>query len=62
GASPMLFDVVDDPSEKTDLASQHPEIVQELSSALEEYSRDLPKKDRRRSGGGSKKRPRAPTS
>ena len=62
GVSPMLFDVVADPSEKTDVAGQHPEIVQELSAALQEYSKDLPKKERRGPGGGGKKRPPAPPS
>jgi len=61
GTSPMLFDVVADPSEQTNLAEQHPEIVQELSAALQEYSKDLPIKDRRGRGGGGKKRPPAPT-
>jgi len=61
GAS-MLFDVIADPSEKTDVAGQHPEIVQELVTALQEYSKDLPKKERRGPGGGGKKRPPAPAS
>ena len=55
--SSMLFDVVADPSEKTDVAGQHPEIVQELVTALQEYSKDLPRKERRGPGGGGKKRP-----
>ena len=61
GASPMLFDVVSDPSEKNDLSSQHPEIVQELTQAFEEYAKDLPQKARRGpgGGGGGKKRPPA---
>ena len=62
GASPMLFDVVSDPSEKNDLSSQHPEIVQELTQAFEEYAKYLPKKARRGpggGGGGGKKRPPA---
>jgi len=62
GASPMLFDVVSDPSEKNDLSSQHPEIVQELIQAFEEYAKDLPQKARRGpggGGGGGKKRPPA---
>ena len=62
GASPMLFHVVADPSEKTDVAGQHPEMVQELSAALQEYSKDLPKKEHRGPGGGGKKRPPAPPS
>jgi hypothetical protein len=56
----MLFDVVSDPSEKNDLSSQHPEIVQELTQAFEEYAKDLPQKARRGpagGGGGGKKRP-----
>jgi arylsulfatase A-like enzyme len=60
GASPMLFDVVSDPSEKNDLSSQHPEIVQELTQAFQEYVKDIPQKARRGSGGGGgggKKRP-----
>jgi arylsulfatase A-like enzyme len=60
GASPMLFDVVSDPSEKNDLSSQHPEIVHELTQAFEEYAKDLPQKARRGpggGGGGGKKRP-----
>lgn len=60
GVSPMLFDVVTDPSEKTDVAGQHPEIVQELTAALKEYSKDLPRKERRGPGGGGKKRPPGP--
>jgi len=60
GASPMLFNVASDPSEKTDVAGQHPEIVQELSTALQEYSKDLPKKERRGPGGGGRKRPPGP--
>jgi hypothetical protein len=58
----MLFHVVADPSEKTDVAGQHPEMVQELSAALQEYSKDLPKKEHRGPGGGGKKRPPAPPS
>lgn len=54
--SSMLFDVVADPSEKTDVAGKYPEIVQELATALREYSKDLPRKERRGSGGGGKKR------
>ena len=57
GTEPLLFDVVADPSEKTNLAGQQPEIVQELTSALQEYSKDLPRKERRGPGGGGKKRP-----
>jgi len=60
GAVPMLFDVVSDPSEKNDLSSQHPEIVQELTQAFQEYVKDIPQKARRGpggSGGGGKKRP-----
>jgi arylsulfatase A-like enzyme len=57
GVSPMLFDVVSDPSEKNDLSSQHPEIVQELTQALQEYAKDIPQKARRGPGGGGKKRP-----
>jgi arylsulfatase A-like enzyme len=57
GASPMLFDVLADPSEKKDVAGEHPEIVQQLTTALQEYSKDLPKKERRGPGGGGKKRP-----
>jgi glycerate kinase len=56
----MLFDVVSDPSEKNDLSGQHPEIVQELTQALQEYAKDLPQKARRSpggGGGGGKKRP-----
>jgi hypothetical protein len=56
----MLFDVVSDPSEKNDLSSQHPEIVQELTQALQEYVKDIPQKPRRGLGGGAgggKKRP-----
>jgi len=60
GASPMLFDVVADPTEKTDVAGQHPEIVQELSAALQEFSKELPKKERRGPGGGGRKRPPGP--
>jgi arylsulfatase A-like enzyme len=60
GAVPMLFDVVSDPSEKNELSGQHPEIVQELTQALQEYAKDLPQKARRSpggGGGGGKKRP-----
>jgi hypothetical protein len=56
----MLFDVLSDPSEKNDLSIQHPEIVQELTQALQEYAKDIPQKARRGPGGGSgggKKRP-----
>jgi arylsulfatase len=62
GAAPMLFDVVSDPSEKSDLSSQHPEIVQELTQAFQEYAKDIPQKARRGpggGGGGGKKRPPA---
>jgi len=52
GVSPMLFDVVSDPSEKNDLSGQHPEIVQELTQALQEYAKDIPQKARRGPGGG----------
>jgi len=51
---------VSDPSEKNDLLSQHPEIVQELTQAFEEYAKDLPQKARRGpagGGGAGKKRP-----
>jgi arylsulfatase A-like enzyme len=61
-ASPMLFDVLADPSEKKDVAGEHPEIVQQLTAALQEYSKDLPKKERRGPGGGGKKRPSDPAS
>jgi hypothetical protein len=47
-----LFDVVSDPSEKNDLSGQHPEIVQELTQALQEYAKDIPQKARRGPGGG----------
>ena len=60
GAVPMLFDVVSDPSEKNDLSGKHPEIVQELTQALQEYTKNLPQKARRSpggGGGGGKKRP-----
>jgi arylsulfatase A-like enzyme len=60
GAAPMLFNVLSDPSEKNDLSSQHPEIVQELTQALQEYVKDIPQKSRRGPGGGAgggKKRP-----
>jgi hypothetical protein len=56
----MLFNVLSDPSEKNDLSSQHPEIVQELTQALQEYVKDIPQKSRRGPGGGAgggKKRP-----
>jgi hypothetical protein len=53
----MLFDVVSDPSEKNDLSSQHPEIVQELTLSFQEYVKDIPQKARRGLGGGGKKRP-----
>lgn len=33
----QLFDITQDPGEKTDIAKQHPEIVEELSAALDEY-------------------------
>ena len=56
-ASPMLFNVVDDPSEKMDVAGQQPEVVRELSAALQDYTKDIPKKERRGPGGGGKKRP-----
>ena len=52
GTAPMLFDVLADPSEKSDQASQHPEIVEELSLALQEYAKDIPQKARRGPGGG----------
>lgn len=52
----MLFDVVSDPSEKNDLSSQHPEIVQELTQALQEYAKDIPRKpDGVLEGGGGGK-------
>jgi hypothetical protein len=47
----MLFDVVSDPSEKNDLSSRHPEIVQELAQAFQEYVKDIPQKARRGPGG-----------
>jgi hypothetical protein len=52
GVTPMLFDVLADPSEKSDQAGQHPEIVEELSLALQEYAKDIPQKARRGPGGG----------
>jgi hypothetical protein len=57
GTAPMLFDVLADPSEKSDKASQHPQIVEELSLALQEYAKDIPQKARRgpSGGGGGKK-------
>ena len=33
----QLFDISNDPGEKNDIAKQHPEIVEELSAALDEY-------------------------
>jgi len=44
--------VLADPSEKSDQAGQHPEIVGELSLALQEYAKDIPQKARRGPGGG----------
>ena len=63
GASPMLFDVVSDPSEKNDISAQQPEIVQELTQAFQMYAKDIPQKARRGlggTGGGAKKRPPGP--
>jgi hypothetical protein len=57
GTAPMLFDVVSDPSEKNDLSSQHPEIVEELTQSFQDYVKDIPQKARRGPGGGGKKRP-----
>jgi len=57
GTAPMLFDVVSDPSEKNDLSSQHPEIVEELTQSFQNYVKDIPQKARRGPGGGGKKRP-----
>lgn len=39
---PMLFDIVNDPSESTDIADKHPEIVKRLSDRLAEVGKERP--------------------
>jgi len=47
GEGPELFDLAKDPSEKTNLASQHPEIVKDLESQLAEANKQaVPSKTR----------------
>lgn len=38
----MLFDVVNDPAEKTDIASKHPEIVTKLAARLKQVGAERP--------------------
>lgn len=41
GGQLLLFDVVGDPSERTDLAARHPEIVGKLKHLLADWERDV---------------------
>ena len=42
GGHPQLVKLSDDPSEKSDVADQHPEVVKTLSSQLVEWNKSLP--------------------
>jgi hypothetical protein len=42
GSKPELYDIVKDPSEQHNIASQHPEITQQLSATALAWSRSLP--------------------
>jgi hypothetical protein len=43
GSSPQLYNVLKEPSESTNLAAQHPEMVQRLSESALAWNRTLPK-------------------
>lgn len=43
-ATGALYDMQADPSQKTDVASQHPEIVERLSKALAQWKKDMGEK------------------
>ena len=40
GFQTLLFDIENDPQERIDIASEHPEIVNELLSEIERYEKD----------------------
>lgn len=54
-APPTLYDIVADPSEETDLASDHPDVVAELTAALDDISERFPQPSR---AGRGRFRPR----
>lgn len=41
GASPLLFNLKEDPSESYNVADEHPEIVLKLSKVMEQWKKDL---------------------
>ena len=41
-----LFDLVKDPSEKNDLAAEHPEIVEQMTFTLKEWRASCSRSDR----------------
>ena len=43
GGRPMLFDIIADPSESKNLASQNPELVERLTEAIMEWNAGMPK-------------------
>lgn len=54
GQSPMLFDIDADPYEKSDVASDHPDVVTQLTAAIDELNTAAPKQQgtgTKRSGG-----------
>ena len=44
GPSVELFDLAKDPSETTNLANRHPELVRQLTAVVEQWKAALPKK------------------
>lgn len=41
-ASMQLFDLLNDPSEQTDVASQHPDVVSQLKTVFDQMNKDVP--------------------
>jgi hypothetical protein len=41
-----LYDIIADPSEKTDLAAKHPEILNRMKAEFEEWQQSVQKSDR----------------
>jgi hypothetical protein len=43
GTKLALYDIINDPTEKQDLASKHPDVVQTLSKKIRDWTSTLPK-------------------
>ena len=43
GTKLALYDIINDPTEKQDLASKHPDVVQTLSKKIKDWTSTLPK-------------------